>query len=111
MTGVVLFAHVHLVLPCPLLGSRNPLIQYIVLFCSTGKRMAAGVGKGNNIRHPRSLADSSTILESLRKSRMRLLGAQTHRMRLFIFFASGGQRLLFNTPSDALEPKNIVPRL
>jgi hypothetical protein len=41
----------------------------------------------------------------LRKSRMRLLGAQTHCMQLFIFIHSSGQRVLFNTPSDAPEQK------
>jgi hypothetical protein len=31
--------------------------------------------------------------------------AQTHCMRLFLFFCYGGQRLLFGTPSDAPEQK------
>jgi hypothetical protein len=51
--------------------------------------------------------ENVVAIESLRKSRMRLLGAQTHCVRLFFFFRSGDQRVLFDTPSNALEQEKV----
>jgi hypothetical protein len=65
----------------------SDVVKILASALNTERALANNKKKHSDTVRSLKCSHESAKLESLRKSRMRLLGAQTHCMRLFIFFA------------------------